>query len=279
MAILKQNDVLFAHKALNLMPGITDATRRVAGAIIDHFNKLHGQCDPGVERISRMLDIDRATVIRATDKLHELGLVTKVSHGGKAHRAAYLPNWERFRTIVEEWDARMKTGDAPDTQCHSTGTVAKQSAVKVASVRRSRSQGCDVKGRRDATQTLRRNPSNKPIEGERAENPPEKPPACHSPSAQNGLLKGRKPPAQRAMLLPISGGKSPSYADAARAAAERRWYMQVHDLGVKAETDVLEWMTQDRHEAATQAEMQRRGGGLAFIAAMMQEKAHAAGGR
>lgn len=272
MAILEENDILFAHKALNVMAGLTEATKRVAGAIIDHFNKRTGQCDPSIERLATLLGIDRATVIRATEKLHELGFIEKISHGGKAHRAAYLPNWERFRSIVEDWDARMKTGDAPDTPCRSTGTPADTPAPNVASVRRSRSQGCDVKGRTAATQTLRSNPSKKPIEGERVEKPPEKPQTYSPQKAQHGLWKGNEPGAQRSMLFPISGGKSPSHADAARAAAERRWYAQVHALGLKAEADVLEWMTWDRQEATTQAEMQRKGGGLAFIVAGMQNE-------
>ncbi len=55
MAILQENDILFAHKALNIMSGLTEATRRVAGAIIDHFNKQTGQCDPSIERLATLL--------------------------------------------------------------------------------------------------------------------------------------------------------------------------------------------------------------------------------
>lgn len=40
MTILpKKNDVLFAHKALNLLPGLSVAGRRVASALIDHCNR------------------------------------------------------------------------------------------------------------------------------------------------------------------------------------------------------------------------------------------------
>lgn len=277
MAILEENDILFAHKALNLMSGgisvngekakqrVGEATRRVAGAIIDHFNKRTGQCDPSIERLATLLGIDRATVIRATDALHELGFIEKLSHGGKAHRAAYLPNWERFRAIVEDWDARMKTGDAPNTPCRHTGTPADTPAPNVATLRRSRSQGCDVKGRKVATQTLRSNPSKKPVEGERMATQAEKPRQQSPPQARKGLWNGKGQDAQRSMLLSINGGRSPSHEEAARAAAERRWYANVHALGVQAEAEVLEWMTWDRQEATTMAEMQRRGGGIAFI--------------
>lgn len=277
MAILDENDVLFAHKALNVMAGLSDATRRVAGAIIDHFNKRTGQCDPSIERLATLLGTDEKTVRRATAVLDEKNLITKTSHGGKAHRASYVPNWEMFRAVVTDWDARMKTGRAPSKD---TASIApKPETGNRAILSGSTGQDCPVKPGEIALQTLRRNPSNKPIEGECADNPPKKPQARHPPSAQYGLLKGRKPAAQRSMLLPINGGRSPGHADAARAAAERRVYAQVHSLGEHAEANVLEWMTPDRQEATTQAEMQRRGGGLAFIASMMQEKAHAAGGR
>jgi predicted transcriptional regulator len=274
MAILEENDILFAHKALNVLAGVTEATKRVAGAIIDHFNKRTGQCDPSIERLATLLGIDRATVLRATDKLHELGFIEKASHGGKAHRARYLPNWERFRTIVEDWDTRMKSGEAPS----ALNRPAETTAPKVATVRRLRSQDCDVKRRRDATQTLRSNPSKEPIETERVETRGQEPVSKRPLRPLRGLWRGNKPLAQQSMLLPIIGGRSPSHADAARAAAERRWYAQVHALGVQAETDVLEWMTRERQEATTQAEMRRQGGGLDFIvAAMRNERTEAYG--
>ena len=258
MAILEENDVLFAYKALTLMAGLSDATKRVAGAILDHFNKRTGQCDPSIERLAKMLKIDRATVIRATEKLHDAGLIEKVSHGGKSHRAAYLPNWGRFRALVTDWDERRKTGAAP-------GEHAETSVPKVAAVRRSQSQDCDVKGRRDATQTHIINPSKEPIEPEPVETRRQEPPSQRSQQPLQGLGKGSKPQAQRSFMWGITGGNGASHADAAKAAAERRWYAQLHGLGEKAEAEALDWMTPDRQEAATLAEMTRRGGGLAFI--------------
>ncbi|WP_137133496.1 helix-turn-helix domain-containing protein [Rhizobium sp. FKY42] len=268
MAILEENDILFAHKALNIMSGLTEATRRVAGAIIDHFNKKTGQCDPSIDRLAAMLGINRATVIRATETLHELGLIQKDSHGGKAHRASYLPNWDHFRFIVAEWAARMKTGDRPT----KSNQPAKPAVPKVASLQRSQSQGCDVEGRRDATQTNRINQSKEPIETARVETAGQEPPSRPSSRLLRRLWRGSKPDAQRSMLLPITGGGSPSHADAAKGAAERRWLEQVHALGLTVQGDVIEWMNADRQEAATQAEMKRRGGGLAFIVSAMQNE-------
>lgn len=83
-------------------------------------------------------------------------------------------------------------------------------------------------------------------------------------------MEGNKPDAQQSMLLPITGGRSASHADAAKGAAQRRWLQQVRALGARAEVDVVEWIDADRLEAATAAEMKRRGGGLAFIFEAMQ---------
>lgn len=274
MKVLEENDILFAHKALNIMSGLTDATRRVAGAIIDHFNRRTGQCDPSIERLSTLLDIDRATVIRATEKLNALGLIVKTSHGGKAHRASYLPNWEHFHFIVAEWAARMKTGDSPSARSASDASALR----KVASVRRSQSQRCDVEGRTDATQTNRSNQPKKPIEPERAAKPRQEPPAKRLSEPSLGLWRGSEPMRRRTIIPPPMSGNSPSHADAARAAAERRWYADLRSHGPDAMARVIEWMDLDRQERATTAELERRGGGMAFIAARMSnERMHAHG--
>lgn len=267
MAILEDNDILFAHKALNVMAGVTEATRRVAGAIIDHFNKRTGQCDPSIGRLATLLGMDEKTVRRATAILDEKGIITKDSHGGKGHRARYLPNWELFQAIVADWDARMKTGSARRTiRSEAPKTEAAKRTISPGSTGRD----CPVKPGEIALQTLRSNQSKKPIEPEQVETLGSEPQTTGLRKPLHGLGRGNKPTAQRSMLLPINGGKGPSHADAARAGAERRLYAEIHALGMKAEADVLEWMTRDRQEATTQAEMQRKGGGLAFILAAMR---------
>jgi len=253
MALLEQNDILFAHKALNIVPGLSSATRRVAGAIIDHFNKNTGQCDPSIERISKLLGIDRATVLRATERLcePEIGLFEKVSHGGKSNRAKYLPCWEVFHGIVADWDARMKLGKAPE---------------KVAELRRTRSQNCDVKGRRTATQTLLINQSKKPFEKQEQQ----KSPSIHELSAKQAttarLTKGvQKRHRAPCFLLPINGGRSPSHEEAAMAQAEKRWTKDILALGEAALAECLECMTELLTIAASRAEMHRRGDGLRIV--------------
>lgn len=277
MAILGENDVLFAHKALNIVgeiskdgkPGqverLSEATKRVAAAIIDHFNKRTGQCDPGIDRLSKLLGISRATVIRATEQLDELGLIEKTSHGGKSHRASYRPNWEHFRAIVEDWDERMRTGAGPSASVARVAGSTDKAASNVASVRPSTSQPCDSERRSRATQTHRINPSKEPIEGEQVETQRAKPPLPVSQRPPNSLGRSTKPTGQRSFLLPIPGGGRASHSLAAESAAERRWEMEARNRGGRFYALVAEWMTPDRQATATRAEMARRGGGIAYI--------------
>lgn len=274
MSLPEQNDILFALKALHLMRNLTDATKSVGAAIIDHFNKKNGQCDPGVDRLATLLGMSRATVLRATETLHERGLIEKDSHGGKFRRASYSPNWARFREFVEDWDARMKVGAAYE----QTVENAKPAEPKVSRVRPSRSQGCDVNGRTDATQTHRSNQSNKPIEREQAETAKVNscPPAVQKP--QQRLSKRNKRQTQTHLFLPLPGGKRPSQGEVARDAAQRRWEQDVKAHGEHVYAAVTEWMTPQRMHDATEAEMKRKGAGLKYIHASMHREGMRANG-
>lgn len=268
MAILAENDILFAQKALLLLPGLTEATRRVAGAILDHFNKRTGQCDPGIDRLAKMLGLSRATVLRSTEALCAHGLFEKDSHGGKSHRASYRPQWQRFREFVANWDARMKVGGAPDEDVSGP----QEPKSKVANVRRSRSQDCDVNSRRDATQTHRSNQSNKPIEPEQVETQPSKPAPPPVLKRVTGLLKEHVKHGQSHLLLPIQGGRQVSFEAASRDAAQKRWERDAKSRGEHIYFAVAEWMTPERMQSATDAELKQKGGGWAFIAASMHHE-------
>lgn len=252
MARLQENDILFAYKALNIMPGLSSNTRRVAGLLIDHFNRKTGQCDPSISRLARILDIDPATVKRATAELcsDDCGLFEKVSHGGLSHRASYLPNWARFREFVTDLGARMKTGEGP---------------AKGAKLRCSRAQNCAVKGRKTAPQTNLINQSNKPICTLSTESQYAKPRVLSPAETMNGLLKGNKPPGAPTLLLPINGGKSVSKGKAAWCSAERRWDQDIRAFGEAKYADCIERMTPALMQSATQAEMERRGSGALFV--------------
>jgi len=261
MPLLQQNDVLFAHKALNVLPGLSAAARRVAGAIIDHFNKKTGQCDPSIGRLMKLLKISRAAVIRATNELNDLGLIQKHSHGGKSHRTAYLPNWARFREIVEDWDHGMKTGDGPV-----------EGRSKVSELRPSKSQSRDLKGRKNETQTLRKNPSKKPFEADSAEAPAASNAKPNKRTGTNRLLKGTDQQRQKTFLLPFQGGQTQSRSEVARNKAQQRWENDLMRQGIERAEAILDWLTNETIERATEAEMTKLGGGLDLIIKEMESQ-------
>src|ERR1700712_3707661 len=103
------SDPLMALKMLLLCEDLTLAERRVGAALIDHRNHRTGQCEPGLETLSRELRIGRRTVIRANAGLEKKGLVRKRRHGGNFHRNGYKFNWERFRELHADWERHRES--------------------------------------------------------------------------------------------------------------------------------------------------------------------------
>ncbi|MDR2312612.1 MAG: helix-turn-helix domain-containing protein [Brucellaceae bacterium] len=251
--LLQKNDVLFAHIALNMISGLSVSARRVGAALIGHFNRKTGRCDPSVERLAALLKVDRSTVLRATAELcsDKFGLFQKSSHGGKFNTASYQPCWAAFRAIVNDWEGEMK-GDSP--------------IENVAELRRTRSQDCDVNGRKVATQTYSNNQFKKPIEVEPVETQAVKPSNSERTDAPQGLGKRNEQPRQRSMLLPLRGGKQTSHSQAARSGAERRWNEDMNRLDKRLSMHLMLGLGErpDVYEAATEAELQRKGAGLSY---------------
>src|SRR4051812_48497456 len=96
---VKGLDTLLAIKVINLVPDLRPSDRRVGVALIEHYNRRTGRCDPGLERIATLLSISTRTVIRSTERLHVMGLFHKVRHGGWSNRNSYKPNWVRFAEL------------------------------------------------------------------------------------------------------------------------------------------------------------------------------------
>jgi GTP-sensing pleiotropic transcriptional regulator CodY len=65
-------NTLIAHKAISLASELSNSERRVAAAIIDHFNRRTGQCDPSLDCIAELIGMSRRTAIRATGRLQKL---------------------------------------------------------------------------------------------------------------------------------------------------------------------------------------------------------------
>ena len=99
-------DILIAFKSISLAPDLSVTEKRVASAVIDHFNQKTTQCDPSLDTLAVLLGIHRRTVIRAINNLVGLKYFRRVRHGGNFHRNFYEPLWPRFREVEAEWQRR-----------------------------------------------------------------------------------------------------------------------------------------------------------------------------
>lgn len=228
-----ENSTLFGYKALAIVSGLSATARRVGGAILDHYNRKTGRCDPSADRIARLLEIHPVSVRKATAELanYDPPLISKSSHAGRSNCAKYTPNFEAFRKIVVDWDASMRTGQASEN-------IAKP-------LRRTKPNG-SLKDSETAIQTLLKNPSKKPLEK-----------AASQTSAARDATK------QKSLLLPIDGGKSPSHSSAARNSAEKRLHSDAMNALGKDGYGMWAGQIHDQtYETAVAAEIAQRGSGL-----------------
>jgi hypothetical protein len=233
-------DTTLAHKGVALTPELSSTEKRVASAIIDSFNRKTGQCDPSFDRIAHLLSIGRRSVIRAVKKLESARFILKVRHGGKHHRNAYLPNWPLFRGLDNAWSARQKTRHW-------------DSSPKVAPLW---CQGLVFPSGEGGTQTNLLSNQSKETSGGNANQRTSGNPEARASEITNSVDSTKK--------------KTPTYVShtAALAAAERRWF---NDLTKRyannkgAYVQILDAITSEIAIAATQAEVNSRGAGLAYI--------------
>jgi len=272
MVKLQDNDILLAIKAINLHASLSKSARMVAGALIDHFNRKTGQCDPSVGRLATLLGINRATVMRATTELEKFGLFAKLSHGGYSHRASYQPQWQVFREFEDDWSERMKTGKAP-------AKGRKAATLKVATMRGSESQDCDVKGRKTATQTNRTNQSNKPVQAAQCSNQSNCEPENQHQSSQQmeksrkGLgMKGERVGYQQTILLPIRGGRQTSHSKAAKESAIGRINDELLKRGTNIYAAYVDLIDPVVNDLAAEKEMKQRGSGVLFIVEVIEDE-------
>lgn len=261
MAGLINQDLHLAFMAIGLVAGLSANERRVACAILDHFNKRTGQCDPGGERLGRLLDIDRTRVVKATARLcGEFGMFEKVSHGGGSHRASYRPQWPRFREIMREWNAKMRSKEGPSNVTKTPPSLCRKRHVE----RDQNVTQTDLINRIDRYgDSGNAAPSPLPPRGDTEQEQRRQARA----ETLHGLLRDsvQRPP----------GGRSPTHAQAARLRAEQRIDADLRSLGLHAYADAVDRMDEAMTCAAADAEMRRRGAGLVLIA----DRLGIAGGR
>lgn len=239
---------LLGFKAIGLASELRDSDRRLACALLDHFNRRTGQCDPSLETLASLAGVNRRTVIRAVSRLVSVGFFRKVRHGGNFHRNHYEPVWSRFRQAEADWKRRRAA--------RSGGSHRKNKSPLQCRL-------CPGASDNSATQTCGINLSD--------ETSPARDPGTESPplSGARGrrAAKGHNVAAIKASP-PRFRVHSTSSRDAAREAAHRRW-----------DTELLErfGQTPDRYaqlveaidlalaSAATEAELKCRGSGARYV--------------
>jgi DnaA N-terminal domain len=114
-------DITLALKAIALANNATAAEKRIAAAVLDHFNRKTGRCDPSYETIAAILSINVRTVGRGITKFAKINFFKVIIHGGVRQCNSYQPNWPLFRTIETEWRRRRREYanrfKAPEMSC------------------------------------------------------------------------------------------------------------------------------------------------------------------
>jgi hypothetical protein len=225
-------ETLLALKVLSFVPGLSVNARAVGALLLDRYNRRTGQCDPGIDGMAEQLQICSRTVMRSIRQLERAGLIRKLRHGGLSNRNQYEVNWARFQELELAWRARIRR------RPHLAGSK----------VSPSHRQHCHLEGDSAVTQTCESNLLKE---------------TC-SKSLPRKEIGGKRssPPAPR-----IAKGDIRS-ADVVRTEAERRWTAAVHTrfacLPVTY-AEIIDAIDPVMQEAATDAEICRRGGGLAHI--------------
>jgi predicted transcriptional regulator len=249
------SDTMIAYKAISLTPELSGTEKRVAGAIIDHFNRKTGRCDPSLDRIARLLGVNRRTVIRAVDHLQKLGIVRKDRHGGHLNRNSYEPIWVRFREIEAEWNVRFRASSnrskLSPSRCRPRHLDGGHSVPQTCKNRNNLLKETCSGGSTSADVV-----------------PPNMSRGRKGPSGQRGSqeLVAVFPTAKARRIPPI---------EAARAAAERRWATALNELLVatpKLYGEVIGAIDPAMQAAATEAELRERGAGLVHILEQLRSR-------
>lgn len=244
-------DTLIAYKAINLSSEFSGSEKRVAGAIVDHFNRKTGQCDPSLDRIAGLLGISRRTVIRAVKRMQKAGWFRKDRHGGHFHRNSYQPIWTRFREFEAKWNERFRT---------------KRVGILDSNVSPFQHQSRHLVGESDGTQTCLINQSKETFPTRwKMENlsTPSDPTICKR-LGRIGNDQTIECPADRI----VSRERHSKQIEIARSAAERRLNSALQTTwGATPEiyAEVLDAIDSAMWSAAADAELQKNGAGLAFI--------------
>ena len=239
-------DMTFAMKAIGLSEHLNGSDKRVALAILDHFNRRSGRCDPSRETLGNLLNMAPRTVSRSLIKLSKTRLFKVSRHGGHFNCNSYQPNWQLYREIEEVWKKRR---------------VACSRKYKDQEVAPTPGQTCPQTIDRIVYQT---SPSNSILSTSSN---------VQQTSELSGSAKGLGNDVGHRTVASVFPRQeqwraTTSSEQAARSAAEKRWNdALISRFGRDATVygQIVEAITPQLQQGATRAEMQHRGSGLTFL--------------
>jgi hypothetical protein len=244
-------DTTIAHKIINLMPELTGTDKRVAAAILEHFNRKTGQCDPGLDRIARLLGVSRRTAIRSVSTVAAAGVFHVIRHGGRSQRNSYEPVWLRFRQLDALWKRRFR------------GKGSSADGVKMSP---DNGQTCHVPRDEPGTQTFLTNQS----EETRSDVPTSAKELPNERTDRKGQpIKENHDPRP----APSRSTNGSQVSVAAHTAAERRWNSELlkrYSATPNVYAAIIDAINPELQREATEAEMHKRGAGLALILEQLQ---------
>lgn len=247
---VRKGDITIAFKAI-AMSQLPAAHKRVGAALLDHYNRATGRCDPSMETLSLLLQISRRSVVRAISRLIRENYFRRDRHAGNFHCNQYYPVWDTFRAIDADWARRRDMHRARFDR-------AKVSLPPC--------QTSPLDGDSGVTQTIpTKNHSYETSSGGHPSDENGRAPKKSSKVALNAMGSITKP--AQAPVRPLHV-KQTKPGDAARDAAERRWnvellahYSQDPDLYGR----IIEAIDRPLGETATDAELAFRGAGIRHI--------------
>ena len=240
-----QKDFAIAFKAIALVRGLSGDAKTVGAVILSHFNARTGQCDPGTDRIAAKAGISTRNVVKATNALHESGLVVKTRHGGNGFRSSYQPNWEKLKAIVEAFE---RSDDA-------TETVNRRASTKCTNVHLDSEQTFTLTHIRNSPKKL--TDSDGAI-GEVSVKPSGNRSASANVDRVNGLVRGSLQRSRASYRVP------PSVASATAEASDRL-SAQIENLTETMRSALLRLVDETTRQAAIIEEQKCPGAGLRYL--------------
>jgi hypothetical protein len=252
----RKGDITVAFKAIAI-GNLPDRHKRVAAAVLDHYNRQTGRCDPSMESLSLVLQVSRRTVIRAMDRLERDHYFERDRHAGNFHCNQYYPVWERFREIDADWVRRR--------DMH-------RSRFDRTKLSHAPCQSSHLDGDTDVTQTYPNNHSYETFSGghpSEGNGRTQKKSSEVALSTMGSISKCAQSPAS---LLHVKQTKP---SNAARDVAERRWNTDLNGRYAdqpKLYARIIDAIEPSLSQAATDAEIRFRGAGIEHILAELRRR-------